>query len=89
MKIYVLLRQNYEGSDTVCVSVDINEISTSISLPSYEELTDIIQKHYESNNIPEHIFAIAYDELKEGYYCIIKKQKEIMWQIEVNTEWER
>lgn len=30
MKIYVLLRQNYEGSDTVCVSADINEISTSI-----------------------------------------------------------
>lgn len=30
MKIYVLLRQNYEGSATVCVSVDINEIRTSI-----------------------------------------------------------
>ena len=30
MKIYVLLRQTYEGSETVCVSVDINKIRTSI-----------------------------------------------------------
>lgn len=30
MKIYVLLRQKYEGSDTVCVSEDINKIRTSI-----------------------------------------------------------
>ena len=30
MKIYVLLRQNYEGSDTVCVSENINEIRTNI-----------------------------------------------------------
>lgn len=30
MKIYVLLRQNYEGSDTVCVSENINKIRTSI-----------------------------------------------------------
>lgn len=28
MKIYVLLRQNYEGSDTVCVSENINKIRT-------------------------------------------------------------
>lgn len=38
MKIYVLLRQNYEGSATVCVSVDINEISTSICEDFYPEL---------------------------------------------------
>lgn len=38
MKIYVLLRQNYEGSDTVCVSADINEISTSICEDFYPEL---------------------------------------------------
>lgn len=30
MKIYVLLRQKYEGSDTVCVSENINKIRTSI-----------------------------------------------------------
>lgn len=30
MKIYVLLKQNYEGSDTACVSEDINKIRTSI-----------------------------------------------------------
>ncbi len=30
MKIYVLLKQEYEGSDTVCVSEDINKIRTSI-----------------------------------------------------------
>lgn len=30
MKIYVLLRQNYEGSDTVCVSENINKIRTSL-----------------------------------------------------------
>lgn len=30
MKIYVLLKQGYEGSDTICVSEDINKIRTSI-----------------------------------------------------------
>lgn len=30
MKIYVLLKQNYDGSDTICVSEDINKIRTSI-----------------------------------------------------------
>lgn len=30
MKIYVLLKQNYEGSDTVCVSENINKIRTSL-----------------------------------------------------------
>jgi len=30
MKIYVLLRQDYEGSQTVCVSEDINKIRISI-----------------------------------------------------------
>lgn len=30
MKIYVLLKQGYEGSETVCVSEDINKISVSI-----------------------------------------------------------
>lgn len=30
MKIYVLLKQGYEGSGTVCVSEDINKIRTSI-----------------------------------------------------------
>lgn len=30
MKIYVLLRQDYEGSETVCVSEDINKIRASI-----------------------------------------------------------
>ena len=30
MKIYVLLKQGYEGSETVCVSEDINKIRTSI-----------------------------------------------------------
>jgi len=30
MKIYVLLRQDYEGSETVCVSEDINKIRISI-----------------------------------------------------------
>ena len=30
MKIYVLLKQHYEDSETVCVSEDINKIRTSI-----------------------------------------------------------
>ena len=30
MKIYVLLKQGYEGNETVCVSEDINKIRTSI-----------------------------------------------------------
>jgi hypothetical protein len=30
MKIYVLLKQGYEGSETVCVSEDIDKIRTSI-----------------------------------------------------------
>lgn len=30
MNIYVLLRQGYEGSETVCVSEDINKIRMSI-----------------------------------------------------------
>lgn len=30
MKIYVLLRQDYDGSWTVCVSEDIKKIRTSI-----------------------------------------------------------
>ena len=30
MKIYVLLKQGYEGSETVCVSEDINKVRTSI-----------------------------------------------------------
>lgn len=30
MKIYVLLKQDYEGSETVCVSEDINKIRISI-----------------------------------------------------------
>ena len=30
MKIYVLLKQGYEGSETVLVSEDINKIRTSI-----------------------------------------------------------
>lgn len=30
IKIYVLLKQNYEGNDTVCVSENINKIRTSI-----------------------------------------------------------
>jgi len=30
MKIYVLLRQDYEGSETVCVSENINKIRMSI-----------------------------------------------------------
>lgn len=30
MKIYVLLKQGYEGSEIVCVSEDINKIRTSI-----------------------------------------------------------
>lgn len=37
MKIYVLLRQKYEGSDTVCVSENINKISTSICEDFYPE----------------------------------------------------
>lgn len=38
MKIYVLLRQNYEGSATVCVSENINKIRTSICEDFYPEL---------------------------------------------------
>ena len=30
MKIYILSKQRYEGSETVCVSEDINKIRTSI-----------------------------------------------------------
>lgn len=30
MKIYVLLKQHYEGSESICVSEDINKIRTSI-----------------------------------------------------------
>lgn len=30
MKIYVLLKQGHEGSETVCVSEEINKIRTSI-----------------------------------------------------------
>lgn len=30
MKIYVLLKQGYEGNETVCVSENINKIRTSI-----------------------------------------------------------
>lgn len=30
MKIYALLKQGYEGNETVCVSEDINKIRTSI-----------------------------------------------------------
>lgn len=30
MKIYVLLKQDYEGNETVCVSEDIKKIRTSI-----------------------------------------------------------
>lgn len=30
MLIYVLLRQNYDGGDTACVSENINKIFTSI-----------------------------------------------------------
>lgn len=30
MKIYVLLKQDYEGSETVCISEDINKIRESI-----------------------------------------------------------
>ena len=30
MKIYVLLKQGYEGIETVCVSENINKIRTSI-----------------------------------------------------------
>ena len=30
MKIYVILKQNYEESETVCVSEDINKIRISI-----------------------------------------------------------
>lgn len=37
MKIYVLLKQNYEGSDTVCVSENINKIRTSICKDFYPE----------------------------------------------------
>lgn len=37
MKIYVLLKQKYEGSDTVCVSENINKISTSICEDFYPE----------------------------------------------------
>lgn len=37
MKIYVLLRQKYEGSDTVCVSENINKIRTSICEDFYPE----------------------------------------------------
>ena len=32
MKIYVLLKQNYDGSDTVCVSEDINVIHKSVCI---------------------------------------------------------
>lgn len=38
MKIYVLLRQTYEGSETVCVSENINQIRTSICADFYPEL---------------------------------------------------
>lgn len=37
MKIYVLLRQKYEGSDTVYVSENINKIRTSICEDFYPE----------------------------------------------------
>lgn len=37
MKIYVLLRQKYEGSDTVCVSENINKIRTNICEDFYPE----------------------------------------------------
>lgn len=37
MKIYVLIKQKYEGSDTVCVSENINKISTSICEDFYSE----------------------------------------------------
>ena len=30
MKIYVLLKQKYDGNETICVSEDINKIHTSI-----------------------------------------------------------
>lgn len=30
MKIYVLLKQVYDGNETICVSEDINKIRTSI-----------------------------------------------------------
>lgn len=30
MKIYVLLKQGYDGNETICVSEDINKIRTSI-----------------------------------------------------------
>lgn len=37
MKIYVLLKQKYEGSDTVCGNENINKISTSICEDFYPE----------------------------------------------------
>ncbi|MBC5744647.1 hypothetical protein FMM74_013945 [Lachnospiraceae bacterium MD308] len=30
MKIYVLMKQDYDGNNTICVSEDINKIRTSI-----------------------------------------------------------
>lgn len=30
MKIYALLKQGYDGNETICVSEDINKIRTSI-----------------------------------------------------------
>ena len=43
MKIYVLLRQDYEGSETVCVSEDINKIRKSIcdDLDSEEDYPEL------------------------------------------------
>lgn len=46
MKLYVLLKQNYEGSDTVCVSEDINTIHTSIC-------EDFVNKDYPEFEICE------------------------------------
>ena len=37
MKIYVLSRQKYEGSDTVCVSENINKVRKSICEDFYPE----------------------------------------------------
>lgn len=37
MKIYVLLKQKGEGSETICISEDINNIRTSICRDFYAD----------------------------------------------------
>lgn len=56
------------------------------NLPSFAELNIILKKYYENYNIPEDIYHIAEEELKDGYDAIIQRQLEIRRK---EQEWER